>query len=174
MPLPRSRTEAEEHDRRIAMSEENPASVFVAESLQVAEAVVRLLAAEGIVAEVIPPAPKTASEPITGITDMVESDEFDVRVTDPTKAADATKFMGSVIATAALQAIREKRSKRTGTVSVACEECGKTSEWPASSMGTTETCPHCTAYMDIPDPDDQWAGVDFGDPEEEDEEGQEK
>jgi hypothetical protein len=32
-------------------------------------------------------------------------------------------------------------------------------------MGTTETCPHCTGYMDIPDPDDDWSGVDFGDPE---------
>ncbi len=46
-----------------------------------------------------------------------------------------------------------------------CEECGKSSEWPAEVMGTTETCPHCQAYMDIPDPDDDWSGVDFGESE---------
>jgi hypothetical protein len=28
-------------------------------------------------------------------------------------------------------------------------------------MGTTETCPHCSHYMDIPDPDEDWSGVDF-------------
>ena len=30
------------------------------------------------------------------------------------------------------------------------------------------TCPHCAAYMDIPDPDDDWAGVDVGESEEAD------
>jgi hypothetical protein len=32
-------------------------------------------------------------------------------------------------------------------------------------MGTTENCPKCEAYMDIPDPDDDWSGVDIGEPE---------
>ena len=43
-------------------------------------------------------------------------------------------------------------------------------------MGTTETCPHCGAYIDIPDPDDDstWADVDFGQEEGEDGEGAEK
>jgi hypothetical protein len=36
-------------------------------------------------------------------------------------------------------------------------------------MGTTETCPKCGAYMDVPDPDDDWSGVDFGAPEEDNE-----
>ena len=31
-------------------------------------------------------------------------------------------------------------------------------------MGTTEVCPHCAGYMDIPDPDDDWSDVDFGEP----------
>jgi hypothetical protein len=34
-------------------------------------------------------------------------------------------------------------------------------------MGTTENCPHCTQYMDIPDPDDDWGDVDFGTDDEE-------
>jgi len=151
------------------MAEDNTSAVFVAPTLELAEAAVKLLAGEGIEAEVIVPPPKTASEPITGITDMVEADEFQIRVVDPSKAEEANKFLVSVIASAKLRAIQEKRAARTGTVSVACEDCGKTSDWPATAMGTTETCPHCTAYMDIPDPDDQWADMDFGEAEEEDE-----
>jgi hypothetical protein len=67
-----------------------------------------------------------------------------------------------------LREIRDQRSNRTGTVTAVCEECGKSSEWPATIMGTTETCPHCAAYMDIPDPDDDWAEVDVGEAEEAD------
>jgi hypothetical protein len=60
----------------------------------------------------------------------------------------------------------KKRSERTGTVKAVCEECGKESEWPAASMGTTEVCPNCDAYMDVPDPDDdEWGDVDFGEKE---------
>jgi hypothetical protein len=69
--------------------------------------------------------------------------------------------------TAQLHAIREQRAQRSGTVTATCEECGKPSDWPATSMGKTETCPHCHKYMDIPDPDDDWSGVDFGSEEEE-------
>ncbi len=151
------------------MAEDDPRTVFVAQSLELAEAAVKLLAGEGIAAEVIVPPPRAESQLITGVTDMVEPDEFQIRITDPAKADDANKFLGSVIATAKLQAIRDKRANRTGTVTVACEECGKSSDWPATEMGTTENCPHCGAYMDIPDPDDQWSGMDFGEAEEEDE-----
>ena len=35
-------------------------------------------------------------------------------------------------------------------------------------MGTTEICPHCNGYMDIPDPDEDWSDVDFGSEEEDD------
>ena len=54
----------------------------------------------------------------------------------------------------------------------ACEECGRASEWPASQMGTTQDCPHCGAYMDIPDPEENWDEADFE--EGEGEEGKEE
>jgi hypothetical protein len=38
-------------------------------------------------------------------------------------------------------------------------------------MGTTEVCPHCGAYMDVPDPDDDWSDMDFGQPEDAESEG---
>ena len=72
-----------------------------------------------------------------------------------------------------MQALREreaKRASRTGTVTAVCEDCGKESEWPATAMGTTQTCPHCHCYMDVPDPDENWDDVDFGS-EEPDNEG---
>lgn len=46
-------------------------------------------------------------------------------------------------------------------VSSECEECGKSSEFPASEDGTTQNCPKCGAYMDVGEmgwPDD----FDFG------------
>lgn len=30
-----------------------------------------------------------------------------------------------------------------------CEECGETSEFPASQDGTTQNCPKCNAFMDV-------------------------
>ena len=63
---------------------------------------------------------------------------------------------------AALREIRQRRASRTGTVTATCEECGKASEWPAVDMGSTQECPHCARYMDVPDPDEDWSDVDFG------------
>jgi hypothetical protein len=75
---------------------------------------------------------------------------------------------------AAVRAIQERRASRTGNVTVVCEECGKSSDWPATAMGTTEYCPHCQAYMDIPDPEDDWSDVDFGKPDDADAEEEAK
>jgi hypothetical protein len=39
----------------------------------------------------------------------------------------------------------------TDTVDVVCEECGKTSTFPASKTGTIQDCSHCRAYIDVGD-----------------------
>ncbi|MEX2170547.1 MAG: DUF2007 domain-containing protein [Pirellulales bacterium] len=36
-------------------------------------------------------------------------------------------------------------------VEVVCEECKKASTFPASRLGTVETCPHCGAFVDVGD-----------------------
>jgi hypothetical protein len=151
------------------MAEQHPQTVFVAENPRVAEAVIRLLAGIGVSAEIVEPPPATESQPITGITDMVTPDSFEVRVTDSDKVAAARELLDSAAAAVAVAAVREKRATRTGTVTAVCEDCGKSSEWPATAMGTTENCPHCGAYMDVPDPDDDWGGIDFGTEDEGDE-----
>ena len=43
-----------------------------------------------------------------------------------------------------------------------CEECGASSEFPASQDGTTQNCPKCHAFMDVGS-DDWPEGFDFGD-----------
>ncbi len=150
----------------MADAETDPRWVYTTENHKVADTVIEWLAAEGIAAELIVPKPSVTSDPLTGLTEGPAEQELEVRVIDVAKVEDARKLLSDAERTARLRAIRDQRAKRTGTVTAVCEDCGKPSEWPASAMGTTETCPHCTGYMDIPDPDDDWTGVDFGNPEE--------
>jgi hypothetical protein len=149
------------------MAESDPHAVLVTDSRKVAETVIEWLAAEGVAAELVVPKTTVTSDPLTGLTEESE-EEFEVRVADVAKVEDARKLVASADRTARLREIRDQRSNRTGTVAAVCEECGKSSEWPATLMGTTETCPHCAAYMDIPDPDDDWSEVDVGEAEEAD------
>jgi hypothetical protein len=149
------------------MAEPNPDTVFVAENSKIAEAVIGLLATHDIAAEVFTDATQTISEPITGVSEVSPAERFEIRVSVPSKAAEARNLLTSAENAAIMQRIRERREQRTGTIAAVCEDCGKSSDWPADSMGTTDTCPHCGAYMDIPDPDDDWSDVDFGEPEDE-------
>ncbi|MCS6864334.1 MAG: hypothetical protein RMJ56_04085 [Gemmataceae bacterium] len=145
------------------MSEHEARLVFVAEHPQVAEAVIQLLAHAGIAAELLPPR-EPDSSPLTGLSTS-PAEEYPVIVTNPQQFDEAQELLATAEKQALLRAIREKRANRTGTVSATCADCGRTSAWPASAMGTTEVCPHCGAYMDVPDPDDDWSGIDFGQPE---------
>jgi hypothetical protein len=149
---------------------DDPRTVFVADDPKLADAVVQLLAGKGIEAEAVSQPGHTESDPLTGASAGVTPEDFEIRVTDPKKADAAKELLGEAVAASLRQAIREKRASRTGTVTATCEDCGKASEWPASAMGTTDICPHCQGYMDIPDPDDDhWSDVDFGEDEEENE-----
>lgn len=152
------------------MDDRDPRTVFVAENANLADAVIQLLAANNITAEVGPVAPVEVSA-LTGMSDAPE--EFPILVNDPKKAEEARELLASAEKMAAVRAAVEKRANRTGTVTATCEDCGKSSEWPAKAMGTTEICPHCAGYMDIPDPEDEWSDVDIGVPEgdEDEEEG---
>jgi rRNA maturation protein Nop10 len=151
------------------MSEHAARVVFVAEHPQVAEAVIQLLASAGIAAELQPP-PEPESSPLTGLSSSW-IEEFPVIVTNPQQWDEAQELLATAEKQAILRAVREKRASRTGTVSATCEDCGRPSEWPATAMGTTEVCPHCGAYMDVPDPDDDWSDMDFGQPEDAESEG---
>lgn len=143
----------------------DPRTVFVADSRRVAEVVVELLAANNIVAEHGATGPHIETG-LFGATETVPTEEFPVLATDPKQADEARELLNLAVNKALVQSAQAKRAARTGTVTATCEECGHASEWPATAMGTTETCPKCDAYMDVPDPDDDWSGVDFGAPDE--------
>ncbi len=152
------------------MAERDPRTVFVADSARLADAVVQLLAANGIPAEIeqLPPAPISA---LTGMSEAPEVEEYPILVTEPKKVDEARDLLAMAEKMAAVRASVEKRAARTGDVTATCEDCGKPSTWPAKAMGTTEVCPHCSGYMDIPDPDEDWSDVDFGTEADDEEEG---
>lgn len=152
------------------MSDRDPRTVLTTNHAEAAEKVVELLASKGIVAEVYTPPLRAISEPLMGTTELSIPEEHEVRVTDPTKAEEVRTLLEGLQEVAAFQSRRQKREQQTGTLTAACEDCGKSSDWPAAVMGTTEVCPHCGGYMDIPDPDEDWGDMDFGEGEEEGEE----
>jgi hypothetical protein len=152
------------------MADEKPVTVGLAPNAVIADAAILLLRDAGIEAEAMAPEMHEESQPITGETELQwQRNALEIRVLDATKVEAARELLSSAATQATFQAMAQRRAQREGTVTAECEDCGKTSEWPASSMGRTETCPHCAGYMDIPDPDDQWGDVDFGDPEGENE-----
>jgi hypothetical protein len=76
-------------------------------------------------------------------------------------------------AAAILKDYEQKRFERSGYaptpaagegVTARCEQCGKTSEYPAAQRGTVQACLHCRASLDVDPPadDDEWwmAGAD--------------
>jgi hypothetical protein len=142
------------------MADRDPRTVFVAVHPQQAEAVIKILAANGIPAEIeqLPPVPVSA---LTGLSEEGPQ-EYPILVTEPKLLDNAKELLTFAVNRELVDAAKNKRASRTGTVTATCEDCGKQSEWPATAMGTTEVCPKCGGYMDIPDPDEDWSDVDFG------------
>jgi hypothetical protein len=141
--------------------ERHPQCVLVAEEMGSARALADWLTDKGFPAEpLMPPVIATPGDSL-GLSEEAFTG-IEVRVLKPEDAIPAKHAIEEMREEiAAIQERRQKRTERSGTVSAVCEDCGKSSDWPAASMGTTETCPHCGHYMDVPDPEDDWADVDF-------------
>lgn len=151
------------------MAEPDPRAVLVVPERHVAELIAAWLTDKGFPAEADITPMTTTADPLTGATEAGTA-EYRVLVTNPEHKAPAKELIEQESAGIAELREREaKRAARTGMVEAVCEECGKSSQWEAAEMGKTQVCPHCTKYMDIPDPDDDWAGVDFGEEEAENE-----
>jgi hypothetical protein len=148
--------------------ERHPQCVHVVEDLRLAAALADWLTDKGFPAQAVTPNPAADAGDSLGISEQ-RHPGIEIRVVKPEHVEPARAAIAERIDEIA--AIREKQTRRaqqTGTVTVVCDDCGKSSEWPAAAMGTTENCPHCSQYLDIPDPDDDWADVDFGNEEVED------
>jgi hypothetical protein len=52
---------------------------------------------------------------------------------------------------------------------VVCEECGRSSHFPAAQRGSVQKCPHCGAYVDVDadGPPEDWSQAEDADAEEE-------
>jgi hypothetical protein len=51
---------------------------------------------------------------------------------------------------------RPGRPSDEGPVEAECEDCRKTSVFPAKHRGTVQNCPSCGAYVDVGIGDDDW------------------
>lgn len=146
--------------------ERHPHCVEVLEDMAAARTLAEWLTAKGFPAEPMMPDVVAMAGDSLGIAPETFTG-FEVRVTKPEHAEPARQALDEMKEeVAAIRERRQKRAERTGTVSAVCEDCGKPSEWPASAMGTTETCPHCGRYLDVPDPDENWDDADFSGEEE--------
>jgi len=141
--------------------ERHPQCVLVAQEMATARLLAEWLTDKGFPAEPIMPAAIATPGDSLGFTEETFNG-IEVRVLSAEHvkpAKSAIEEMKDEVT--AVQERRQKRAERTGTVNAVCEDCGKASDWPALAMGTTETCPHCGNYMDVPDPDENWDDVDF-------------
>lgn len=138
------------------MTQRDPRCVLAVPEPRAAELIAAWLTAKGIPAETVARPPGASTDPLSLAATLVPG-EFQVWVTNPDHAAAASDLIEE--RQAGVEVLREREAKRagpTGTTTAACEECSRSSEWPANQMGTTQNCPHCHAYMDVPDPDDNW------------------
>ncbi|MDB5306674.1 MAG: hypothetical protein JWO38_876 [Gemmataceae bacterium] len=141
----------------------HPQCVLVAPEMTTARALAEWLTDKGFPAEVVTPGPVATPGDSLGLSEETFT-ALEIRVADPehvgparTKIAEQKEALEALV----IQVLKRKRADRTGTVTAVCEDCGKPSDWPATEMGTTQICPHCDSYMDVPDPEDDWGDIDF-------------
>lgn len=153
--------------------ERDPRQILTAPERKTADLLVAWLTEKGYPAAVVVQPMTTVSDPLTGATSAVAG-EFQVWVTKTEHAQPAAELLAEQ--RAGVEALKEREARRAsqaGPVTAACEDCGKSSDWPGAEIGTTQTCPHCHRYMDIPDPEDtDWEGFDFGSEDEGGSEGE--
>lgn len=134
------------------MSYRDPKCVYVADDFGMAGLIVSWLGTHDIEAVIMDEATLGGLEGLTAFAPgRVSTRGLEVWVVDADRAEAANTLLADQASE--IQAKRAAKSDRTGTVSVDCEACGQQTEFPMSSAGRTENCPHCQAYLDVPDPD---------------------
>ena len=140
--------------------------VYVADHQHEVALVLALLREDGIEGNAANSATLGGLEGVTGWVPRAGTKGIEIWVNDLSEADKARTLLAQRMAE--VQEVRTARQTRTGTVDVTCPKCEQTSAFPAAEQGTVQSCPKCSAYIDIPDPDDatEWPD-DFGTPEEE-------
>jgi len=128
--------------------------VFVGESFAQAETVAAFLNSEGVPASVIDTSAVGGMEGLSLLAGA-STGGLEVWVRNPTAAPYARQLLADHA-----KELHSIRGQRIGLIQVDCEECGAMVKFPAEKAGTVQECPNCLAYLDVPDPDDEWADED--------------
>jgi hypothetical protein len=139
----------------------DPKCVHVDDNLARANLVAAWLGSQGIPADVMNELTLGGFEGLVSILPSKLSFRgVEVWVKDPADADRARQLLAEHAAE-----LQAAKANRTGTVEAVCEECGEATIFPAAEQGTIQTCPHCGALLDVPDPDADWGDEDFGEDE---------
>jgi hypothetical protein len=136
----------------------DPKCVYVADSIPKAQMIAVWLEGLDIPAEAMNLHTLGGFEGLTGIAPGVSHRGIEVWVIHPEHAEKALHLLAEHA-----EELAAERKASTGKVTAECEECGKSTEFPAAERGTVQTCPHCHKWVDVPAPDDDW---DVGEEEE--------
>jgi hypothetical protein len=135
------------------MTKSDPRCVFVAPSASQADVVVNMLGHAGIAAQVMD---RTTLGGFVGMTvwssNGISSRGLEVWVINENDLSQARTILGEF---EAQQRIAQQEKLSLGPVEAVCEECGKSSTFPAAKRGTVQDCPHCAAYLDVPGGEDE-------------------
>ncbi len=142
----------------------DPRCVHVADSPAVAELVASWLQGQGIEARVMDQSTLGGLEGLTIWSSTgVSARGIEVWVLDPEQAPRALELLAEREA----ERVARRESADVGPVAAVCEECGLTTTFPGAQRGTTQQCPHCAAYLDVPGGEEEWEADQEGEPEEE-------
>jgi hypothetical protein len=137
--------------------------VFVAGSLGLAELVATWLKAQGVEARVMDALTLGGVDGLTPWSShAVSARGIEVWVADPDQAPRAQQLIAEHEEARAQQAAAAEGEE----VEAVCEECGETSVFPGRESGTTQNCPSCGAYLDVPGEDEGWDEAEEARPEE--------
>lgn len=142
----------------------DPKCVHVADSIAMANLIATWLQGQNIPAEVMNEHTLGGFEGLTGWVPGVSQRGMEVWVTHLEQAETARRLLAEHEEQLATE--RVTKAALTGTVAAECEECGKTTEFPAVQQGSVQECPHCLKWIDVPDPNDDWDDAEAGVPEE--------
>ena len=125
--------------------------VHVVTEAVLGEVLVNWLGTHGIASEVMDGGTNGGFEGVTWMVPGPSYKGIEVWVLDPADIERAISLLAEKATEVA--ALATARQARTGEIEARCEECGRSSFFPSARAGRTESCLHCHAYLDVPDPD---------------------
>ncbi len=126
----------------------DPRCVFVSNNVGEAQVVATWLQAQGIDAEAMNLSTLGGFEGLTILSPGgTGTAGIEVWVHNPDQAPEAIALLTEHQERLAAEAAHAPQGP--AFIDVVCEECGKRTTFPGKDRGSVETCPHCSAYLDV-------------------------